>query len=94
MWTIRPTESLILDPIMQTAFPFPAKMAELGWIGNLVESLGGHPIPDGDVALGPKRVVGEGVGLEVFAEIAVRPIEQGEKFEAGVLASKEVHFLA
>ena len=81
------------DPIVDSALPFPAKMAELGRVGNFVEALGSHPISDGDIALGPKRVVGEGMSLEVLTEVAIRPIEQGKKFQSRVLAGEKVHFL-
>ena len=78
---------------MQTAFAFPAEMAEFPGIGNFIEPFGGNAVPDRNITLFPKRVKGEGVSRQVAPDFLVGPFEDGEEFPAGILTAKNFLFL-
>ena len=83
-----------LNAIVETAFTFPPKVTEFAGIGNFVQTLRGDPVSDRDVALFPKWMEGEGVGFEVGSDFPVRPIQDGEEFQAGILPAEDSLFSA
>ena len=51
-------------------------------------------IADADIALLPKRMIGQSVIAQIFADLAVAPIDDGVKFEDTVLAFEHRKILA
>ena len=69
-------------------------MTEFAGIFYLIQTFGGHPIADGDIALTPEGMVGEMVGLEIGSHIAIAPLQNGQKLPAGILPAENLLFLA
>ena len=81
------------DAVVEAAFPFPAEVAELAGIGNLVEPLGGDSVADRDIAFFPEGVIGQRVGLQIPAHVLVGPLQNGQEFPAGVLTAENLLLL-